>query len=359
MIVLQALLTAIVCQAISFFLFSVPLWLPPPERFTLQYEPLTHAPFSPELLGEPQTRHRILGPLLAYLLGLHGLASAAIPILAGTIMLSFVYLFTWFRLERAWSFWTTLLLATTQTVMTSQTWIGYQDALAGACVAACLLTRRMWLVAVLLFVGMLADERCIVGMPFVVAIHCWPCTNPPWRMVMPWLSTIIVAACCWAVYFAYALQHFVPQEVWLSSDPVKYDPIKIATTFHYLFKNVNHLALGYFESLRGGWLIVGFGVWHLYVHRKWKLLIMIVVLLMAGLLQAGMVADISRAAATEWPAILFGLHVLKHLTSDHSFFLLKASCMLNVFTPCYQVLGTVVQYYYPLPVSMIRLLYRI
>jgi hypothetical protein len=274
-------------------------------------------------------------------------------------MLSFVYLFTWFRLDRAWCWWTTLLVATTQTLITSQTWIGYQDALGGAFVAACLLTRRKWIAGLLLLTGMLADERCIVGMPFVMAVHCWPGSKPYWRAITSWLILTIVVAGCWGLYFVYAIKHFVPPEVWQTSDPVKYDPVRIATTFHYLFKNVNHLALGYFEALRGGWLIVGYAVWLLWVHRQWTLLIMMIVVLLAGLLQAGMVADISRATAVLWPAILLGLHIFKQHATDHASILLKTSCFLNVFTPCYQVLGTVVQYCYPLPLSLLRLVYRV
>src|SRR5438874_1520500 len=75
----QALLLALIVQAGSFMLYSPALWAPPSLRFQKVYEPLSQDPWRKDLTAEPQVRHRLLGPLFAHYLGLHGLAAMIPP----------------------------------------------------------------------------------------------------------------------------------------------------------------------------------------------------------------------------------------------------------------------------------------
>ncbi|MFO0812182.1 MAG: hypothetical protein U0796_03125 [Gemmatales bacterium] len=350
----RALLVALCCQAISFFLFAPALWMPPPGRFVDQYEPLTYQPFSREMIGEAQTRHRILGPVIAKGLGLHGLPSALVPVFGGTVMLICVYLLCVSHIDPQWAFSTTLLVATTQALISSQTWLGYQDALGGAFIAGCLLSRNAWFAGLLLFLGMLAEERCAVGVPFVILWQCALHTERSRSIAVRWSLALGLAMLAWAVYFYFAIHTFVPAEV-----REAYDAEKVGTTWRLIFKNLNNLALGYFQSIRGGWILVGYAAYLLIRRRGWLTLSLVGSCIILGLLQAGFVADISRSASNLWPVMLLAIWEMRRSNLTDALVILRTSLFLNILSPCYQVLGNVVQYYYPLPISLLRLIYRI
>src|SRR5882724_3677477 len=149
-LVYRAFTIAWLAQVVSFFFYPIDFWNPG-DRFTLQFEPLTHNPWSQEVTCSPQSRHRILGPLIGYVLGVHGLAALFITVFGGTAMLTVTYLVMKKETNAQWATWSTFLVATAQTLISSQTWIGFQDALGGAAVALCLLVKRPWLGALILF----------------------------------------------------------------------------------------------------------------------------------------------------------------------------------------------------------------
>ena len=347
----HAILCAVLSQALSFFLFSPALWMAPNGRFTNQYEPLTHQPWTDAPLESPQTRHRILAPTIAYALQLHGLASAFVPIVGGTIMLMLTYLVVTRHIEERWASWATVLVATTQTLISSQTWIGYQDTFGGAAIMACFLTRTPWFAAAYLFLGMLAEERCAVAIPFILLWHVDLAQPRPWKTVSLWVLALFVAVVAWAGYYYYATQHFLSAEQRATYNLG-------GTSFRQMMSQLNYLALGYFQSIRGAWIIIGYVGYLLLQRSSWLAMLIGLVGILGCLVQAGIVADISRSTAMLWPIVLLCLREMKRHDTGNGLFLLKTIVFFNLLTPCYQVVGSSVQYYFPLPISLSRWLFN-
>ncbi len=343
----RAILIALLAQAVSFFLFSTALWLPVNGRFTELYEPLSHNPWTTENGNQSQVRHRILGPVIAYYLGMRGVSSAVIPVLGGTMMLFFSYLVIRRISNDQWATWTTFLIATTQTLISSQTWFGFQDALAGAAVAACLLARRSWLGAVFLLVGMLAEERCAAAIPFIIIWHFDNGQPGRWKRGLLWAIWLSAAVASWVLFYFYVRSHFLPVEQMMKHDLG-------GASFRLLINNASVLPLGFFQSIRGGWIIIGYALYLMFQRKNYLVSLGCILGIAAGLIQAGMVADISRSASVIWPMLIIGIRELIRQPLDRVIIILKVAVLLNVLSPCYQVISQVVQYYYPLPFSLAR-----
>lgn len=352
----RAIVITLLAQVVSFFFFSAALWMPPSRRFIEQYEPLTHNPWTNEIAFSSQTRHRILGPVLAYYLGIHGFASAMIPVVAGTLMLFMTYLIVNRLADKSWATWATFLVATTQTFISSQTWFGYQDAMGGAAVAACFLVRRSWLGAICLLLGMLAEERCAVAIPFIVIWHFDNGQPDRWKRALLWSISLCAAVAIWVTYYTYARSHFLSVEEMLNN-------AMGGGSFRLLKQNISVLPIAFFESIRGGWIIIGYALYLLFQRKSYLVCLGCILGLAAGLVQAGMVGDVSRTASVIWPMLLIAIRELYRQTDQRSMTLLKVAVLLNMLSPCYQVLAPVdlrfdspqtLQCYYPLPFSLAR-----
>jgi len=351
----RAISIALLAQVVSFFFFSAALWMPPSRRFVEQYEPLTHNPWTNEIAFSSQTRHRILGPAIAHYLGIHGFASALIPVAAGTLMLFMTYLIALRLADTSWATWTTFLVATTQAFISSQTWFGYQDAMGGAAVAACFLVRRSWLGAVFLFLGMLAEERCAVAIPFIVIWHFDNGQPDRWKRGLFWSVWLCAAVAVWVMYYTYAHSHFLTAEQ--LTDQGNYAGVRL------LKQNIGVLPIAFFESIRGGWIIIGYALFLMLQRKNYLVCLGCTLGIAAGLVQAGMVGDVSRTASVIWPMLLIAVRELYRQPEHHSMTLLKVAVLLNILSPCYQVLAPVdlkynlpqtLQCYYPLPFSLAR-----
>ena len=325
---------ALLAQGISFFFFSTALWLPPTQRFVEQYEPLTYNPWTKEVAYSSQTRHRIFGPVVAYYLGVHGIGSAMIPVAAGTLMLLLTYLIVYQSANRNWATWSTFLVATTQTFISSQTWLGYQDAIGGAAVAFCFLVRRSWLGAICLFLGMLADERCAVAIPLIVI---WQFDNGQpdrWKRGLLWSICLCASVAIWLMYYSYARSHFLSETEMLEN-------AMGGGSFRLLKQNMGVLPIAFFESIRGGWILIGYALYLMVLRKSYLISLGCMLAIAAGLIQAGMVGDVSRSAAVIWPMLFIAIRELNRQPLEHGLTLLKVAVLLNIFSPCYQVLAPV------------------
>jgi hypothetical protein len=269
-------------------------------------------------------------------------------------MLMVTYLVMRRETNAQWATWSTFLVATTQTLITSQTWIGYQDALGGAAIALCFLVRKPWLGTIILFLGMLAEERCAVAFPFVVLWHFQDGQPNPWRRAIYWTICLLAALGLWIAYFSFSLHHFLPPEHLANYDVG-------GATHRLLRKNISILPLGFLESIRGGWMIIGYGLILQIRQRHWLIATASLVSVMACLLQAGMVTDISRSASVVWPLMFLSLRIIYQSNTQHGLFLLKVVVLFNFLTPCYQVIGSLLgdspspfylNLFYPLPIAI-------
>lgn len=343
----RAIVVALLAQVVSFFLFSHAFWMPVNPRFIYLYEPLSHNPWTNEIGMESQVRHRILGPVIAYYLGLRGNSSGIVPVLGGTLMLVFSFLVIRRVSNDEWATWSSFLIATTQTVISSQTWFGYQDALGGAGVAACFLVRRSWLGAICLFLGMLAEERCAAAIPFIVIWHFDNDEPDRWKRGLLWLIWLAAAAALWVLFYFYARSHFLPVEQMLKHDLG-------GTSYRLLINNFSFLPIGFFQSIRGGWIIIGYALYLMFGRKNYLVGLGCILGIAGCLLQAGLVGDISRSASVIWPMMLIAVREMTRQPLDNALTVMKVAVVLNLLSPCYQLIGQEVKYYYPLPISLSR-----
>ena len=220
----------------------------------------------------------------------------------------------------------------------------------------CLLVRTPWIGAVILFLGMLAEERCAAAIPFVVLWHFLGEKDKPWRGALLWILFLIVAVGFWLAYYYFALRHFLTPESLAS-------PEFGGISFRLLRKNISILPISFFESIRGGWMVIGFSIVLLANQRRWLIVGAILAGVIGCLLQAGFVADISRSASVVWPLLLLSIRVIFQSDPLHGLFLLKTAVIFNFLTPCYQVIGATLNespspfyldLFYPLPIAIVR-----
>jgi hypothetical protein len=344
-----ACILAVAVQLISLSLYAPALWMPMPLRYIRMYEPLVEDPWRTDAHAEPAVRHRLLGPVIAHYLGLRGIWSTIPQWLGVTGFLATLYCLLRRDLDASASFRVVLLIGTTLAVITSQTWMGFQEGIGHFAIVLCLWFGRAWAVIPLLFLGMLAEERTAAAVPFLV---CWQfifAKQQRWVRAIVWGLAGLVTVALWFIYLKWVHTQFLPAGILEQSDWQEMPGT------HFYLKYINNVPLGWFETLRAGWLLPALAVGLWCTQRRWWDVVIFGLAIALCLGQAGLVMDISRAGAFAWPAILIAARALA--AHDPAKFLnaLNLALLLNVLSPCYQViLSRGIYLYWPLPLAALR-----
>src|SRR5262245_16790216 len=127
-LVVAALVLGLAAELFSFLLNSS---MRVPISSYSRYINMCESPFGPDSAAlpiDPQYRTRVLGPALAYALGLHGPAATVIPLLAGPLVYTLAYLAMRKQgVPPGLSCLMVLLLATTLVTMSSRMNLGIGD----------------------------------------------------------------------------------------------------------------------------------------------------------------------------------------------------------------------------------------
>jgi hypothetical protein len=350
----RALLLALLVQAGSFLLYSPALWNPPALRFTEQFAPLAENPWRTDIAFDPQVRHRILGPVIAHYLGLRGLWAAIPAVAANTLFLAVCYqILLRFAISQL-SLLLLTLLATTQTVVSTQTWIGYQDSFGHLAIACCLYFRNAWLCIPLIVLGMLGDERCATALPWVVLWHFALAADHRWRRSVIWAVAGFLAIAIWWTIFRWVQGALVPETAKAALN------WKEVVAVRYLAINLNYIPLGAYEAFRAAWILPLLLIPVLVRQRLWLVLFGFLTALTICILQASLVADISRCSSFGWPALMLSVYYLSQHSPQRLARAVRFALLLNIFTPSYQIIGgqplRPPQLYWPFPLALLRLL---
>ena len=316
-----------------------------PDRLAFTYAPLCAQPFTHEAVHEPGIRGRILGPLMAYAVGLRGPSGAAIPFAANLPMLACAYVLIRRRSDPGTALLSTALLSTTLATITSQTWLGYSDSLANLALIACLLVRSPIALGGLLLTGMFADERIAAAVPLVLLWHHIE-DGGHWRATITRAAALGVAVGLWWAGNAWLLATF-------AHDPQGFNQLAgQALRGDFLRHHLRNLPVGIFYAFRWAWLLPITLGWHWLGQRNFGRLAVLLGTMAACAGLAGLVLDMSRVMSVTFPALLLAVACFSASWPELNRLGLLVLLLANVATPAGQVIGTEIVTLTPLPLSL-------
>lgn len=346
-----ALLVAGVAQLLSFTLYSYHFWDPTPARFVNTYAVLCRDPFTHAPVDTPQARQRVLGPLVAYAVGLRGEGGQAVLVAAVFLFLAGFYLLARRRWPCEETVLLTLLMATTQTVTTSQTWLGYPDVLASAAVLACMAARRPWVFGPVLFLGMLGDERCVASAPLAALWHVAVRTDPrPARAFLARGAWAAAALGAWAGFYKWVQAEYV-------SGMPDYDNaefLRAHLTGRMAVHGLTYLPGAAFEAFRTAWMFPALFFVGSAARGRRRFGAAVAAFTLLAAVPGLVVIDHSRCIALCcWPVVLIGAESVRRESPGGFRSLVYAAVTLNMVTPMYDVLTDGYFLRFPLPAALV------
>jgi hypothetical protein len=336
------LLITLMIQSISYFLY--PGLFPWELEREIRYQTvvaLIENPLTTEPVSEPAVRHRLLLPLMAKLLCLHG-SSFVVLVFLGTylfLLASLVLLRRSLPLKQ--STVGLLLLATTTAATSTTQWLMIQDTWAGVAVMGCLLWRKpVWLIGPLLYVGMLADERCLSTVPLLLLwFHLEDPFEQTRKRLALRLACIAFACLCFTGTYLYIHQLAVTSEnatYFGAKDNSGF--VKMLLMGDVLRTQLPYIPTGVWHSLRAGWVLILIWCWH--ERRNTWLIWWITGGLMAVLCHAVLVTDISRVSGLVFPCMLLAMVQLHRSLPRIASSAVMFCVLANLLAPQYQIIMT-------------------
>jgi hypothetical protein len=299
---------------------------------TGRFVPLAVNPFAVGVVGiVPEHRLRILGPTIAWLLGLRGVAAATIPAFANVPILMLCYRMVRSVTAVPTAILATFLMATTHLTMSSRTLIGYQDSLVFLLILGAMASRSVWFGGVCLFLAGFGDQRAFFTIPLVLAYHSWRSDRSDQALRMLFLRGLgyglsIVAWAAASTYLAYLVQ--------------SQQTTSRAYTEFLLLKYIDvikpgYLHICYFMAFKAAWIFPLILVWLWAPGRPWLTLLTASSCLLI-LTSAVLVHDLSRASTFCFPAVILGMLVLAEHDPDRAFDVVATCALVNFISPFYQ-----------------------
>lgn len=327
-----------------------------PGRLADSYVPIAASPFSAQTPHAPQIRLRILGPLIAWLIGLSGPASGLISWIASFPAFYLIAclarkLFGPNPAASQLTLLTTCFFATLHPFVIGNAWLGYQDSLAALFILLALRLRPWWTLTPVLFLAMLADERSIAAAGLVL---CWHFLQDPsdQRRTLARLRIVatIGAFGLWLCYASAMLSH-------LGMTPVDFvSPALVA--FRDLFPKLPlHIAMAF----RMGWVLLllpfVMPITTATASRRWPAGIALFICVAPVVASACPVADVTRVVGTAFPAVLIAIALLHRWHEAKLPYLLLAAVIYNTFTPVVTGIGSVPYVVQSAPISLLMYLF--
>lgn len=352
------LLVAFLVQIISFVFYPWSPYQDLPSGYRYQtLVQLSENPFTTQPLAEPTVRHRILVPVLAWALQLRGPFYIVLIFVGNYLLLALSALLLRQTLPPALTALTTMLLGTTLAVITSQNWLTVQDSLAYAALVGCLLLRnRKWTIGPLLFLGMLADERCLAAVPLLL-LWCHAVDTPgdtpqdrSYRLLFGLLAAVAFAA----VYFL--LHHFAtkpPPDYRFAGFDNQADFVTNTLHGNVFVKQLPYVPAGMWFSLRAAWLLPLVLAWRF--RKKIWFIAWLIAGIFATALPALLVNDISRVASLGFVSVLMAVILLYRERPILTYSLVKLALIINLMSPQLQIHTPNISLIVPFPFVLLPL----
>jgi hypothetical protein len=346
----SAMAVAVIAEGISVLFASTMV-----DDFRGRFTGLSSNPFAHGAVDIPFPEHRlrILGPVFAWALGLHGDAGAYLPIAFNVPLLALLYFVVKRETTALLAVVFTLLMATTHLTMTTRTLIGYHDTMVFLCAVLAMVSRSNLLSGVCFLLGLFGDPRIALMIPMVFV---WMLTRPDLErpMASAFMRTAILVGMM-LVFLGLSSVLIDVFEYRTQSDQA----INRYLNGEFLREmKPSFLHLTAFLTFKAGWLLAFLAVWLLLARRPLLALLLagnMLAIFCSGLL----VYDFSRALTFCFPVLVFGVIELHRSAPRIALPVLGTCYLINLITPFYQ--GMTYDLWiqsYPLPVDVARWLVR-
>lgn len=321
----SAFVVAVTAELISFFVASTMTGYYS-ARFTgLSADPFAHGDVP---IPYPEHRLRLLGPLLAWGLGIKGGLGTFIPPAFNVPLLMVVYHVLRRRVPLNLTIVATLLMATTQVTMTSRTLLGYHDSMVFFFLLLAMVSPSLPGCLAAFSLALLGDPRAAVCIP-IMAVWTALESRQGWRAAGLRLLSLAILTVGFVVWSKLMLE---------SLDYGGQASERVATYLdgRYL-KNIDFyfLPLSIGMTFKSGWLFAVAPIWLWLGRRPWPalgLLVNLLAIVAAGIL----VHDVSRALAFAFPFVLLGTILTYRAAPRYAVPMMSTCYIINIFTPFYQ-----------------------
>lgn len=301
-----------------------PQSLPPgsASRFLDSYLPLAADPFNAQTPSLPQSRFRILAPLLAWFLYLRGPLSGLLTWLVSLPTFYIAALLARRYLSPTNTLLFALAVASVHPFVIGDHWLGYQDVFVALFLLLGMLLHPVWATLPLVFLSMLADERALLGWPGVLCFHyAFTDRNRPGALALRRTAAAAAGALLWFLYAS-----------WLSH--------RLGFTFNDVYSKaaanilvqITSFPYGFFATFRAAWLFPVLGICLLFRHTP-RLALVLIATLLATVYASLRVGDVSRTLGFLLPTVLLGLFFLARYRPALLTPVLLSAAILNLLSP--------------------------
>jgi hypothetical protein len=347
-----ALVAAFLAEALSVLVAATPYFDDVQAR---RFLGLSNNPFAMGRVEIPFAEHRlrILGPTIAWALGLRGKCGVVVPIAANIPMLMMFYVAVRRRADRQLALAFVALLATTHVTMTSRTLLGYHDSLVFLCLTVAMLSRSAGVCVLAFFLSLFGDPRAFLTMPLIVL---WRLTEQSPRNALRF-AAMNGAALAVATVLFFVLAMYLTWVFGYSQDSS--DRIRRHLVGGFLSEiRPGFLQLSGFMTFKAGWIFPLLLVWA-WAGRRPMLALIAAADLLVIMGSALLVQDVSRAMTFCFPALLLAVLALHRSAPGAVVPVTATSLLVNLISPFYHGMGAglwVISY--PLPVELARWAYH-
>jgi hypothetical protein len=273
-----------------------------PTSLGMAYAQLAADPFHPNPANP--VAHRILVPLISYLIGFRGRYILATNLLSVVVFLALVHL--WFR-ARGLGQWHSLAgtatMAFSTAVLTTLHYGGYPDtSMYVLLFLAMWASRRPWLSCAMFLLALLSHESASFLAPwlFLVIALADPGGTPRWRAAATGIAAALAAFACTRWWMGYV--HPTPEfSLHYYLAPLRADPL------HWFRASAPHRWLGVLSAFNLFWLFPLLAAAYRLRRREWAAALVLLLPIPLALMQLFIAYDVTRIATLAFVSVLLGV----------------------------------------------------
>jgi hypothetical protein len=347
----HALGAAIGVLAISLFLYAPRVWIGVCDERCQDAIIMAESPLHYGHLNYPLSAYRVVLPWLAYIFGLHGYRLLAIPVAANVFTSALLFRILCARTDRLVALLATSAFALSQVGQVGNTWLGWPDPICYLMLALAMSVRQRALLMPIIVIGVLTDERFIVGLAGVL-VWRWAVGHESGRTprkILRSLAAWVGLGIAGALLFRHLLT------VGLIGPGIGRGVYREALASWSV--NWWHRPLAVFFAFRWLWLVPASLLLRLEQLRSPHRKLIVLGLMVASCFLLTLPGDMTRSLAVIFPFFAVLIAFLYDSDAMPLAKLLATVALLNIATPMVEVFSLSIWPLYPLPAVLFRLIH--